>query len=367
MSDVVQLLKPLIKHRTTNPGGDELALARYLAEELKQRGAEEVVVGEAKRSDGTPGGWVYARWGTPTLVVNAHIDTVPANDGWTSDPFEMRVEDGRAYGLGTCDTKGAIAATLAALDSVQPRNTAVLFSGDEERGTACLHHFLKSPQAKGLTTAIVCEPTGCRPGWRHRGILALSFSLTGNGGHSSMADVRPAPVARLAKLASAIYDWGVERKTQGPAGFEGLCVNVAKLEGGVAFNVIPETARLSVSLRPPPGADQRAIREELTALAVELLPTVSTQVDLDHPPFQTRDVDVFTALLGDDAADPIDMSFWTEAALLSQAGIDAVVWGPGDIALAHAPNEYVEVAQLERARDRFVAVFEATRDSSAAG
>lgn len=367
MSDVVQLLKPLIRYRTTNPGGDELALAHHLAEALRQRGADEVVVGETSRSDGTPGGWVYARFGTPTLVINAHLDTVPANAGWTGDPFEARVENGRVIGLGTCDTKGAIAATLAALDVVRPVNTAVLFSGDEERGTACLRHFLESPQARGLTTAIVCEPTGCRPGLRHRGILALSFTLTGHGGHSSMADERPAPVAQLAKLASAIYDWGVERKTQGPEGFEGLCVNVAKLDGGVAFNVIPETARLSVSLRPPPGVDQAALRRELIALATRLLPSVSTRVDLDHPPFQTRDVDVFRALLREDAAEPIDMSFWTEAALLSQAGIDAVVWGPGDIALAHAPDEFVEIEQLERARDRFISIFSGTRAPSAAG
>lgn len=367
MSNVVELLKPLIAYRTTNPGGDELALARYLAEALRERGADEVVVGETERSDGTPGGWVYARYGTPTLVINAHLDTVPANAGWTGDPFVARVENERVIGLGSCDTKGAIAAALAALDAVRPANTGILFSGDEERGTACLRHFLESPHARGLTTAIVCEPTGCRPGFKHRGILALSFSLTGRGGHSSMADERPAPVAQLAKLASALYDWGVERKALGPEGFKGLCVNVAKLDGGVAFNVIPETARLSVSLRPPPGANQGALRQELVALATGLLPSVSVRVDLDHPPFQTRSVATFEALLGDDAAAPLEMSFWTEAALLSQAGIDAVVWGPGDIALAHAPDEFVEIAQLERARDRFASIFAATRDHIAAG
>lgn len=367
MSDVVRLLEPLVRHRTTNPGGDEPALARYLAEALRERGADEVVIGEPKRSDGTPGAWVFARWGTPTLVVNAHLDTVPANDGWTADPFTTRVSEGRVIGLGACDTKGAIAATLAALDREKPRNTAVLFSGDEERGTACLHDFLQTPHAKGLKTAIVCEPTGCRPGLRHRGILALSFIVAGHGGHSSMADDRPAPVADLAKLAVAIREWGLARRQQGPKGFEGLCVNVAKLEGGVAFNVIPETARLSVSLRPPPGANQAALRDELTKLAKNLLPDVTTRVDLDHPPFACRDEHGILSLLGEDAAQPLDLSFWTEAALLSEAGLNAVVWGPGDIALAHAPDEYVAIAQLERARDRFASIFAATRDPSAAG
>lgn len=367
MSQTARLLQPLIQHKTTNPGGDEGALARFLADELRRRGADEVVVGDTRRGDGTPGAWVFARWGQPRLVINAHLDTVPANDGWTADPFVARITGDRVIGLGACDTKGAIAAAVAALDDCRPHDTALLFSGDEEHGTACLRDFLQTEHAKGIRTAIVCEPTGCRPGFKHRGILALRFTLSGRGGHSSMADDRPAPVAELARLAVAIREWGQARKDQGPQGFRGLCVNVARLEGGVAFNVIPDTATLSISLRPPPGADQGALQDELTALAKEIVPAATVSVEIDHRPFEARDPEALRALLGDDAADPLDLAFWTEAALLSEAGINAVVWGPGDIALAHAPDEFVTIDQLERARARFAAIYAATGAAFAAG
>lgn len=367
MSVTARLLQPLIQHRTTNPGGDEGALARYLAAELRARNADEVVVGDTRRGDGTPGAWVFARWGQPKLVINAHLDTVPANDGWTADPFTARITGDRVIGLGACDTKGAIAAAIAALDDCRPRDVALLFTGDEEHGTACLRDFLKTDHARGLTTAIVCEPTGCRPGFKHRGILALRFTLAGHGGHSSMADHRPAPIADLARLAVAVHAWGQARKDQGPEGYQGLCVNVAGLDGGVAFNVIPETATLSVSIRPPPGADQAALQEELTAMAKEIVPAATVSVEIDHRPFVARDPKALEALLGDDAAQPLDIAFWTEAALLSEAGVNAVVWGPGDIALAHAPDEYVEIAQLERARARFAAIYAGTGAAFAAG
>src|SRR5204862_455505 len=106
-----------------------------------------------------PGGYVFARWGTPRLLVNAHVDTVPANSGWSRDPWTPVVDGDRLYGLGACDTKGAIAAALCAAERARPRDVAMLFSGDEERGTAAVTHFLASPRKAGIERAIVCEPT----------------------------------------------------------------------------------------------------------------------------------------------------------------------------------------------------------------
>src|SRR5688500_1129482 len=87
LARTVDLLAELIEHRTDNPGGDELALCAHLAGLLRARGAAEVDVVEVERP-GTPrGGYVYARWGAPRLLINAHLDTVPANTVWTVDPF----------------------------------------------------------------------------------------------------------------------------------------------------------------------------------------------------------------------------------------------------------------------------------------
>jgi acetylornithine deacetylase len=365
MSDPVALLETLISHDSHNPGGDEPRLAELLERELRRRGADTVERVIVPRPDGDDrpgqGAYVWAAWGRPTLVVNAHLDTVPANAGWTGDPWTPRVAGGRVVGLGAADTKGAIAAILCALDQVRPDGVAVLFSGDEEMGGTCMRHAIDSGTARGVTQAIVCEPTSCRAGIRHRGVAALVVDLAGAGGHSSNADRMPAPLADLARVAVAFDDWGRARRGEGPPGFEGMCANVAKLDGGVAFNVVPDRASLSFSLRPPPGADQRRILDDLVGIASRTAPGSRTKVLLDNTPFATRDVASFGRWLGAIVDAPFDMGFWTEAAVLSNAGIDCVVFGPGDIARAHAPDEFVPIDDLARARDAFVSLFTESR------
>jgi acetylornithine deacetylase len=188
-------------------------------------------------------------------------------------------------------------------------------------------------------------------------VLAVEALVSGRGGHSSRADELPAPLADAARLAVAFAEWGRRQRDRGPAGFRGMCLNIARLDGGIAFNVVPETARLCVSVRPPPGSDVDAVRAELFALAADVLPRAELSAPIAHAAFATRAPAAFPAALGADT--PADLAFWTEAAIFSAAGIDCVVYGPGDIALAHAPDEHVPVADLLRARDSFTAVLRA--------
>jgi acetylornithine deacetylase len=355
MPSVVELLERLVRVDTHNPNGDEPQLARTLAAELKARGADEVTMVQVPRQP-KASVWVHARWGQPTLLLNAHLDTVPPNAGWTTPPHEPRIADGKLYGLGACDVKGSIAAILAALDEARPRDLAVLFSGDEEHGGAALRAFVAAPEARGLTRAIVCEPTSLRVGARHRGVLGVEARLEGAGGHSSRADAMPAPIAELARVAVAWADWGRARREQGPEGFPGMCTNIAALDGGIAFNVVPERAKLTASVRPPPGADVAQVREELFAIARAIVPAAELCAPVENPPFATRALESFRAQLGARVDAPVDLAFWTEAAVLSRAGIDAVVLGPGDIAQAHAPDEFIAIAELETARALFADV-----------
>jgi acetylornithine deacetylase len=310
---------------------------------------------------------VYARFGddAPSLLVNAHLDTVPANSGYTSPPHTLVERDGRLHGLGAADTKGAIAAILEALairaaEQRLPRGVGVLFSGDEERGSnSCIRAFLSSDRARGLSRVIVCEPTGGRVGARHRGIGCAEAIATSEGGHSSRADSVPNPVLTLAHAALALDDWGRRWRELGPPGFRGLCLNVAAIDGGVAFNVIPTTATLRLSLRPAPGSDVRELLAEAEGEARRAAAPQDLDWRLGHtsPPFATRDLRAFEPLLGDRVNAPADLAFWTEAALFAESGIDAVVFGPGHIEQAHAADEFVETSQLEMARDAFLRVF----------
>jgi acetylornithine deacetylase len=361
-NDLRRRLAELVAFDTQNPMGDERPAVEMLARELRAVGARAVETFEAHGHHA-----VYARFGddAPSVLVNAHIDTVPANTGYTSPPHQLVERSGRLHGLGAADTKGAIAAILEALagkavEGRLPRGVGVLFSGDEERGgNHCVKTFLASERARGLGRVIVCEPTGCQVGSRHRGIAVAEAVARSAGGHSSRADSVPNPVVTLSHAAVALDEWARRWRELGPTGFPGLCLNVAAIDGGVAFNVIPTQATLRLSLRPAPGADVRELLQEAEGEARRAAAPQDLEWHNGHtsPPFATRDLASFEPLLGDRVRAPQDLAFWTEAALFAAAGIDAVVFGPGFIEQAHAADEYVELAQLEQARDAFQRVF----------
>ena len=365
ITDVTAILATLVAAPTQNPGGDELALGRLLHSALAKHAPDELVLHEVPRPDGSAtGAVVVARWGHPSLLINAHLDTVPVDDadGWASSPWTLREDGGVFYGLGSADTKGAIAAILSALDLIaqaggRPRDVLVVFSGDEERTSSCMRWIVDAPTLlDGITHAVVCEPTGCRLGTRHRGILALEVERVGTGAHSSRADQLPAPVGELACAGAAIYEWGRARRNAGPEGFAGMCTNIAGITGGGVFNIVPARASLRASVRPPPGVELGRVREELLALVSAAAPAATSRVLISNPPFSTRDLPSFRPLFGELVDHPIDLGFWTEAALLAERGIDAVVFGPGDIGVAHAANEHVSGADLVTARNVFRAM-----------
>jgi acetylornithine deacetylase len=352
-------LSELVAFDTQNPMGDERPMAQHLAETLDRLGADRVdrfAVGEHHA--------VLALFGaSPSLLLNAHIDTVPANAGYSAPPHAASVRDGRLYGLGSADTKGAIAVILQALADLQaagrrPRDVAVLFSGDEEKHASVARAFIASERVRGLKQAIICEPTRCQVGHRHRGIASAEAFTSSPGGHSSRADQVPNPLAVIARAAVALDQHGQRQRAVGPEGFRGLCLNIAALDGGVAFNVIPGEARLAVSVRPAPGADTRGLMAELEGIARQAAAPAELRWQLGHanPPFATRELAAFVPLLGEPVGRPVDLAFWSEAALYAEAGVDAVVFGPGDIAQAHGADEFVELAQLETAHAAFLKV-----------
>jgi acetylornithine deacetylase len=358
MTPAAALLADLVAFRTQQAGaggdaGDERPLCEHLAPLLRARGADEVIVGTGRCTDGREGAYVFARWGTPRRIINAHVDTVPANAGWSRDPWQPHVEGGRLYGLGSADTKGAIAAALVALEGARPADRGVLFSGDEEAGSGVMLDFLASPHAAAIEEVIVCEPTARAAGVAHRGVLTQRATLTGPGGHSSKADHLPKPLATLARLAAALDDAALRRRGDGPPDMTGTCLNIAALSGGVAFNVIAARGDLEWSLRPYPGFDRAAWDAEVAALSAALHPGIAITTTLDHAPFADRSLAEaarpFASRIG-----PLD--FWTEAALWAQRGKRAIVIGPGDIAQAHAADEYVTLADLDWAVQLFRAL-----------
>ena len=295
--------------------------------------------------------------GKPSRVFNVHLDTVPSSPEWSGDPLKLRVDGDRAIGLGACDIKGAAAGLLAAA-AVTRGDAAFLFTTDEEANDPrCVEAFLGS--GHGYAEAIVAEPTRCEAVLAHRGIASVLLRFKGEAGHASGA---------AALEASALHQamrWGARSLdlVEGEAhrrfgGLTGLRFNIGRVEGGIKANVIAPSAEVRFNFRPLPSQDidELHVRFGACAAAGALERYEET---FRGPPLPAGDVAEAEdhRLAARDLADALGLpignavDFWTEASLFSRAGMAAIVYGPGDIAQAHAADEWVALEQLQRYAD----------------
>ena len=219
---ILKWLERLVAFDTRNGTGDELACLEFLQETLSQNCPDELIFDRVSRSRGKfDSGYVMARWGTPKILLNVHIDTVPSGDGWRTDPHKLSMEADKVIGLGTSDIKGAAACIFGVMDEQAPQDVAILFSGDEEHGSEVMPEIIKRGHYGGAKMAIVCEPTNCQVGRRHRGMLAMSAEFKGKGGHSSLSDVTERPLLQAARLATAFGSYGDRNIEFGEAPYKG--------------------------------------------------------------------------------------------------------------------------------------------------
>ena len=293
--------------------------------------------------------WFAVR-GRPRVLFNVHLDTVPAGDGWNSDPHRLEVVNGRVHGRGACDIKGAAAALLALAERGAP-NLALLFTTDEEGADGCcVRNFLASGEGQRFEQVVVAEPTGCQAVLAHRGFLSVKTRFRGVTGHSSQARaLRDNANHQLARWAARALEVAAARKTapEDP----GTCFNLGLVQGGTKSNVIAGSAFVHWSARLPPGASNQAFLEEMQA-CVHDGDAVNWELPFQGEPLPAAGCDngaarAFCARRELRVGAPVD--FWTEAALFSAAGLPALVLGPGDIEQAHAADEWVSLRQLEQA------------------
>ncbi len=307
---------------------------------------------------------LLARRGPPGVLFNVHLDTVPAGDGWDSNPLEMRVDQGRVIGRGACDIKGAAACLIAAAKTVE-QPLAILFTTDEEgTGNCCVSNFCQSPEGRDYELAIVAEPTMCQAVTGHRGYLSVSGQFAGTAAHSSN-------VQRLAESANHRAIRWAHAALQRVREFESqdgdnrsLCFNIGQLAGGTKNNVIAESCRLTWSMRPPPGTAIQQMLDLVTADSPDSIRWETTFAGSALPTGKPGSGDGSSAIrlckeLNLECSPPVD--FWTEASIFSESGIPALVLGPGHIDQAHTANEWVATAQLEKA----VSIYQALMTHSA--
>lgn len=294
-------------------------------------------------------------------ILSGHMDVVPAReDGWTSDPFALRRDGDKLFGRGSSDMKGFLACALAALPRLAAQDLRhpihLAFSYDEEAGCRGVPHLLMA--LPGLCEpplgAIIGEPSRMQAVRAHKGKAAARLEVTGRSGHSSRPDLGLNAIHAMAGIVTQIIDYS--RKLEGgpvDCDFEPPCssVQIGVIQGGQSVNIIPDRCIAEVELRAVPGANPTALLEPVKHALLALRDNgyeVAWHELTTYPGLSLSKDSALTSLLAELTGKPVlpAVSYGTEAGLYQQAGVDAIICGPGDIGRAHKPDEYIEVAEL---------------------
>ena len=368
--DALALMRALVAIDSRNPslvhdGPGEAAVARRLAAVLADWG---FAVDLLEAAPGRPN--VIARigggHGGRSLMLNGHLDTVGV-EGMTHAPWALEEHDGRLYGRGATDMKAGIAAMCAAAaraaNATHGLGGEVIIAAvvDEEFASAGTRVLLEA----GVTAhaAIVTEPTRLAICPAHRGFAWLDVTVHGHAAHGSRYDIGVDAVTHAGVLLAELEEY--QRTTLAKRAHPLLghaSVHAGVISGGSGISTYPERCDVSLERRTLPGERGAAfalevrdacdrVRARDPRFRADVLPGLiqePNEVPSDHP--------IVTALAascrarGGKAAVE-GLSCWTDAALLTAAGIPAICYGPGDIALAHAAEEYVVLDEITRATD----------------
>lgn len=302
--------------------------------------------------------------GEDGLVLSGHTDTVPCDPGrWRHDPFAGEVHDGRMYGLGTADMKSFLAVAAHAAARVNlgmlARPLVILGTADEESGMGGARALLADGAPLGAW-AVVGEPTGLRPVNRHKGVLMERIRVDGRSGHASNPaaglNAIDGAMAAIAALRAFIDGLAAELPD---AGFPvpGPTLNVGAIRGGDNPNRICASCELDVDVRLVPGMRCGATRAGLRAAVTRALEGSGFE-----PAFTSlfEGVDPLAPGAGSALARACEhasghacgaVNFGTEGPLFQQLDMEVIICGPGDIAVAHQPDESIGLAGTYRAVD----------------
>ncbi len=363
--DALALTRALVSIDSRNPllvpgAPGEVEAAGFLADVLRTWGFRVDVVDAAPNRPN-----VVARIGTPggkSLMFNGHLDVVGV-EGMVHPAFDPVMKNGKIYGRGSSDMKAGIAAmcaaALAAADAGISGEIIVAAVADEEfesRGTQALI-------ASGLRAdaCVIAEPTRLAICPAHRGFAWFDIDIAGRAAHGSRYDLGVDAITHAGLLLSELDRLEQEILTRKSHPLLGRpSVHASFISGGSGYSTYPDRCKLGIERRTIPGESAAEALSEIELLCEGIRTRrqnfeAHISLGASQPPSDVRvDAPIVTALetacIREGHRAPIEgLSAWTDAALLNQAGIPSICFGPGDISLAHSAEEFVEVREIEQA------------------
>ncbi|MDX1345186.1 MAG: acetylornithine deacetylase [Sedimenticolaceae bacterium] len=313
--------------------------------------------------DGYPGKYnlvASAGSGPEGLVLSGHTDTVPFDESnWHQSPFRLTERDNRLYGLGTCDMKGFFALVLEAvrdLDLTQLRQPLTIIATADEESTMCGALAIRDLSRHLGRHVVIGEPTNLRPIRMHKGMYSQRLRIIGHSGHSSNPALGNNAMEGMHKAMSELLAWRAElqQRYRNPL-FEVdvPTINLGHIHGGDNPNRICGSCELQFDFRPLPGMDYDDLYSEIEQRIVEKLKDSVLDVRLERlfdgiPPMETPATAAIVRATEELTGHaPECVAFGTEGPYFNAMGMETVILGPGDIAQAHQPDEYVALERLQ--------------------
>jgi acetylornithine deacetylase len=365
--DGVGLARELIRIDSRNPSlvanaPGEGEVARALGEVLASWGFDVELRDAAA---GRPN--VIARIGRPggrALMFNGHVDVVGV-EGMTHAPWSAEERDGRIFGRGASDMKGGVAAMCAAAaraaNDTLDGELIVAAVVDEEYESAGTRALV----AAGVRAdaAIVTEPTGLAIMPAHKGFVWITVTTHGRAAHGSRWDIGVDAIRHIGHVLAELDRLDAETLPGRSHPLLGRpSAHASLIEGGTGMSTYPDRCALRIERRTLPGETVEHVRDEIDAACArvrERIPDFRADVSVDlaqQPSDVATDAPIVLALSDALRAASLPvrvegMSAWTDAALLNAAGIPAICFGPGDMGLAHAAEEFISAHEIDRATD----------------
>lgn len=367
LHSTIELLKTLIGFDTTSRESN-LGMIEFVRDHLRLLGIDARLSYDADRRKANLFATI-GETGSRGIVLCGHTDVVPVDgQAWDTDPFVAHLANERIYGRGAVDMKGFIAASLAMLPEFlasplrQPLHLA--FTYDEEIGCVGVQTLIRDLQQAGIQPAgcFVGEPTRMQVMTGHKGMRVTRCRVRGLEAHSSMAPEAVNAIEYASRMIERIRQVAGQLRVDGPFDpafkIPHTTLQTGTIQGGTAANIVPRDCEFVFDCRTLPQSQSDELIRQVESYADELrteMRRISAQADISFEmlanaaPLDTAEDAPITYLGRALARSNLvgRVSFATDAGWLQQAGIPCVVVGPGDIEVAHKPNEFIEISQIE--------------------
>ncbi|MFC6767823.1 M20 family metallopeptidase [Natrinema soli] len=356
------LISDLVQIETENPPGNEKECAEYIAQWFDEHGIDAELVEEPYPDRPQVGARVGE--GDPTLVLNGHIDVVPAGntDEWAFDPYGAEVKDERIYGRGSVDMKAGIAismlATAELADEVQT---------DELPGSIVFHAAIGEETAEPGTKTlleegydgdygVVLEPTEMRTATSEKGLAWYEITVSGDPSHASRPDQGTNAIQHAQPVLNALANYDEKVRTREDDLVGQAYATVTMIKAGTKENVVPEEATITIDRRFLPEENIVDIDAEIDDLLDQVAADHDIEVSWERTrTYESAAIDVDSSLaeifrhhsseISGVSTDPWGVTASTDVRnFINDADIEAITWGPGDLSQAHTYDECIDLS-----------------------